>query len=74
MLVAGSVVYAVGSLLLTMGPHVPMNETLATLPADAGSTAYWQEYRERWTRWNHVRAAASLTAAVLFAAGLGARC
>ena len=48
--------------------NVPLNDKLAAAdPDDAGAESLWSLYLARWTRWNHVRTAASLAAAaVLF--------
>jgi uncharacterized membrane protein len=68
---AGSVVYLVGSILLTMGYHVPRNEALDKLDAagpDAPSA--WARYHREWTPWNHVRTVACLAAAALLTVAL----
>ena len=66
-LLGGGALYFVGSFLVTMRGNVPMNEALALV--DAGSAAgveYWQRYVAGWTRWNHVRTAASLAASLSY--------
>lgn len=66
-LLAGGALYFVGSFVVTMRGNVPMNEALALV--DAGSAAgveYWQRYVAGWTRWNHVRTAASLAASLSY--------
>ena len=35
---------------------------------DAGDV--WERYLSRWTRWNHLRAAAAMVAALLYIVGL----
>ena len=68
---AGSVVYLVGSILVTVVFNVPRNDRLADLPADRPEGAvYWADYLSTWTTWNHVRTAASLVSAALFALAL----
>jgi uncharacterized membrane protein len=70
-LLAGAALYLVGVFGLTMGFHVPRNDALARLAADAPGTAQaWTTYLSEWTAGNHVRTAAGLLAAVLIAVGL----
>lgn len=67
----GGALYLVGCLGVTIAGNVPLNERLAPVdPADAAAESLWRAYLVRWTRWNHVRTAASLAAAacLLFAA------
>jgi uncharacterized membrane protein len=71
-LLAGSACYVVGTIGLTVAYHVPRNSALAALqPQHAGAAGRWAQYVAGWTRWNHVRAAASLAAAAIFMLGLG---
>jgi uncharacterized membrane protein len=70
-LLAGSAVYLVGAIGLTIAYHVPRNNALAAVePQGANSAGRWIRYVAEWTRWNHLRAAASLAAAVLFTLAL----
>jgi uncharacterized membrane protein len=70
-LLAGSAVYLVGAIGLTIAYHVPRNSALAAVkPQGADSARRWSRYVAEWTRWNHLRAAASLAAAVLFTLAL----
>ena len=63
-LVAGSALYLVGPIGLTMTYHVPRNNALAALdPTDADAALHWRRYLVDWTRWNHVRVASGLAAA-----------
>jgi uncharacterized membrane protein len=63
-LLAGSALYLLGPVGLTMGYHVPRNNALARLdPQTDAARAYWKRYLVEWTRWNHVRVAAGLAAA-----------
>jgi uncharacterized membrane protein len=67
-LIAGGVLYLVGSLGLTMAYSVPRNDALARLDPGAPATeATWRTYLREWTAANHVRAAASLLAAAALA-------
>jgi uncharacterized membrane protein len=71
---AGSVLYLVGGLLVTMACNVPRNDALAAVaPESAEAERVWLEYLSSWTTWNHVRAVASLAAAALFSVALWLR-
>lgn len=61
LVLAGAAVYLFGCIVVTMACNVPMNNTLATMPAaDAATATYWTTYLRDWTFWNHVRTAACL--------------
>jgi uncharacterized membrane protein len=67
----GSVLYLVGSLLVTIVFNVPRNEALASVvPTAPHSASLWTGYVASWTAWNHVRTAASLAAAASFSIAL----
>lgn len=72
LVVAGALVYLVGSIGVTMVCNVPLNEKLQKVTASAppDMEAQWRAYRGPWTRWNHVRTVACLLAAALFAVSL----
>ncbi|MEV0589830.1 anthrone oxygenase family protein [Nonomuraea cavernae] len=61
---AAGVVYALGAFLPTAALNVPMNNALDADRLD------WAAYSPRWTRWNTVRAVASVAALLLIGAGL----
>jgi len=66
-LLAGSVLYLVGTIGVTMACNVPRNNALAAVAADAAdSTRVWSRYVAEWTAWNHVRTGAALLAAASF--------
>ena len=66
-LLAASLLYIVGVIAVTMVRNVPLNNSLAAVdPASTEGVGVWNHYRKTWTRWNHVRTAASLAAAALF--------
>ena len=70
-LLAGSACYLLGAIGLTITYHVPRNNALAALqPQRAEAAGRWARYVAEWTRWNHLRAAASLAAAVLLTLAL----
>ena len=57
-------------LLLT---NVPRNSALAKIDADTGDAAReWSRFAIGWTRWNHVRAGASMVAAGAFVGAVAA--
>jgi uncharacterized membrane protein len=70
-LLAGSALYLVGTILLTIGYHVPRNEALARVePHSTDAESHWTRYLSGWTIWNHVRAASSLAAAAMLTIAL----
>ena len=64
---AGSLLYLVGTLFVTMAFNIPRNNALARVDAatDAGARV-WAGYVSGWTAWNHVRTAAAAAAAAVF--------
>jgi uncharacterized membrane protein len=71
-LIAGSALYLLGTLLVTIAFNVPLNDRLAKVdPESADGTALWTHYLVRWNSWNHVRTAASLAAAAAYMVALG---
>lgn len=69
--VVGALVYLLGNFVVTAAGNVPLNHALAAVDADAvGAIDGWSRYLVRWTRWNHVRTAASMVAAGLFVIAL----
>jgi uncharacterized membrane protein len=66
-LLAGSVLYIIGTFVVTMLGNVPLNNSLASsTPADPDAARKWDQYVTRWTAWNHLRTAASLCAMICF--------
>jgi uncharacterized membrane protein len=61
LLLLGAGLYLIGTVLVSLVCNAPRNDLLAR------DAAQWPDYLAHWTRWNHVRAAASLAAAALFA-------
>jgi len=73
-LLAGSVLYLVGSIVVTMLFNVPRNNALAALaPASAEGAQLWASYLAEWTAWNHVRTIASFAAAAVLTVALRLR-
>lgn len=70
-LLAGGLVYALGSFVLTMAYHVPRNDALDAFDPHAAETAgRWSTFLAEWVPANTVRALASLVAAGLLVAAL----
>ena len=70
-LLAGSLLYLVGTILVTIVFNVPRNEALAAVePDSAEGASLWTRYVAGWTAWNHVRTTAALTAAASLAFAL----
>jgi uncharacterized membrane protein len=66
-LLAGSLLYFVGTFLVTLVFNVPLNNRLAAVnPDSAEGKAVWTHYLRVWTAWNHVRTVAPLAALVCF--------
>lgn len=66
-LLAGSVLYFVGTFLVTMLFNVPRNNALAAVdPVSVHGATLWARFLVEWTAWNHVRTVMALTASILF--------
>jgi uncharacterized membrane protein len=66
-LLAGGVLYLVGTVLVTILFNVPRNDALAAVaPATSEAATLWTSYLSTWTAWNHVRTIAALAASALF--------
>ncbi len=67
MLIAGGLLYIVGTLLLTIVFNVPLNNKLAAHASDSAQAAQvWAAYLKDWTFWNHARTAASAAACAAY--------
>ena len=65
--IAGGLLYVVGSILVTIFFNVPRNDALAAVnPASAEAAALWGRYVPEWTFWNHVRGIAAIAACASF--------
>ncbi|MDJ0808172.1 MAG: DUF1772 domain-containing protein [Gammaproteobacteria bacterium] len=70
-LVAGALLYLVGTFLLTGLGNVPLNNQLAAVQAnDPAAIKLWEHYLDRWTRLNSIRTVAAMCAALMFTVGL----
>lgn len=68
---AGTLLYLVGTFLVTLVFNVPRNNALAAAdPASAEGARVWANYLVTWTAWNHVRTAAALAAAAVLTQAL----
>jgi uncharacterized membrane protein len=71
---AGSLVYVVGTILVTIVVHVPRNDALAATDegneGSAEGALLWAGYLATWTAWNHARAFAAFAAAALLTMAL----
>lgn len=68
-LLVGSLLYLIGTFLVTIVFNVPLNEALAKANPDSlEGTNLWAQYLTQWTFWNHIRTVAALaaTAVLLF--------
>ena len=66
-LLAGGLLYLVGTFLVTIAFNVPRNDALAAVVPTAPEAArLWADYLVSWTAWNHVRTAAALAALASF--------
>jgi uncharacterized membrane protein len=71
-LLVGSLLYLVGTVLVTAAFNVPLTEPLAIVePSSADGASLWSSYLTHWTNWNHVRTAAALAAAASLTIALG---
>jgi uncharacterized protein (TIGR02246 family) len=70
-LLAGSMLYLIGTILVTMACNVPLNDALAAGdPSSVNAVPLWTNYLKSWTAWNHVRTIAALAAAASFTIAL----
>jgi hypothetical protein len=70
-LLVGSLLYLIGTILVTIACNVPLNDTLAAVdPSSADGGRVWMNYLKNWTTWNHVRTITALAAAASFTAAI----
>ncbi|MBD1875557.1 DUF1772 domain-containing protein [Nodosilinea sp. FACHB-131] len=70
-LLIGSLLYLLGTILVTIAFNVPLNDALAAVSPDSAEGAtLWVKYLTNWTLWNHVRTVAALAAAALLTISL----
>jgi uncharacterized membrane protein len=67
-LLAGSLLYLVGIIAVTIIFNVPLNNALDAADATrATGQEFWQNYLTNWTFWNHIRTVASILSTAAFA-------
>jgi uncharacterized membrane protein len=70
-LLVGSLLYLIGTVLVTIVFNVPLNDALAQVrPESTDGANLWTSYLTTWTVWNHVRTIAALAAAALLTIAL----
>jgi len=70
-LLAGCVLYVVGTFIVTMAFNVPLNDSLDKVdPASVDGARFWTEYLKSWTMWNHVRTLAAFAASTCLTIGM----
>ena len=63
-LLVGSLLYLIGTVLVTGIFNVPMNDALEDVePSSNDASGLWASYLSKWMVWNHVRTAAALLGA-----------
>jgi uncharacterized membrane protein len=66
-LLTGSLLYLLGTFLVTIAFNVPLNDALAKVePTSTEGANLWATYLTNWTFWNHVRTIAALAATAVF--------
>jgi uncharacterized membrane protein len=67
LLLAGSVLFLIGTFGVTAMFNVPLNERLVTVsPESPNVLEAWKAYWVPWTFWNHVRTVAALASTLAF--------
>ncbi|MER9934856.1 anthrone oxygenase family protein [Mesorhizobium sp. M0088] len=66
-LIAGSLLYLIGIVVVTMIFNVPLNDALAAVdPASSNGASLWSRYLNEWVMWNHVRTISGIAALASF--------
>ncbi len=66
-LLAGSLLYIAGILLVTMIFNVPLNDALAAVgPETTEGANIWTRYLAEWVPWNHVRTVSGIASLACF--------
>ncbi len=70
---AGCLLYILGTMLVTIAFNVPLNDALAKADPHSGEAAkLWANYLSAWTTWNTVRGIAAFLASAMLIVGLRA--
>lgn len=71
LVLAAAALYVVGTIFVTIGGNIPLNDTLDAVNAHGASAAGdWSDFSGPWTLLNHVRTVAALGATALFSLAL----
>ncbi|MEJ7838730.1 MAG: anthrone oxygenase family protein [Thermomicrobiales bacterium] len=63
----GSVLFLLGSLMITIAFNIPLNNTLDALdPNSSSAAANWSSFVDNWLSWNHARTVLTLASTVFF--------
>lgn len=66
-ILAGSILYLAGGIVVTVAFNIPRNDALAKLAPDSPvGAASWTRYVTEWTAWNHVRTGGCVAALFCF--------
>lgn len=66
-LLAGSLIFLIGTFCVTMGRNMPLNRALTRVtPGSEEGHKVWKRFQSSWGMWNHVRTLTSLVACALF--------
>ena len=72
LVVSGAVLYVLGCVAITAVLNVPLNDALAGVdPGSAAGAQVWQNFTDKWTRWNNVRTVAATAACAILILGQG---
>lgn len=67
LVLAGTAIYLLTVILVTIAGNVPLNNKLADMPPNSPDTiSYWRRYGRGWTRLNHARTTGAFATAVCF--------
>jgi uncharacterized membrane protein len=70
-MLSGSLLYLIGTFLITVVRNVPMNNALERVQATGDyASDHWARYVAQWTAWNHLRTAAALLGTALMTLAL----
>lgn len=65
-LLAGTLVYVFGVVLITARGNVPLNDRLDAVTDETVTTQTWREFARPWTAYNHLRTVAAALASLAF--------
>lgn len=59
-LIAGGIIFFIGTTLVTMIKNVPLNNALLATADALSRHEVWNKYLDKWVFWNHVRTVSAL--------------